>query len=182
MIQTIIPSATYQANILAALQQTGIANTTAGGKARAFCDIVGDQLGILDANKANDIAQSLLPYAYGSNLDLLCQIYGVNQGSLHERSTSALARLPLPSRGPQAETADGLSLLEVSGCAPTGEAHLPCVSVAPGVPGHSSRKPAVYSHPISARSTAFKRKPPRGHGCTASPMGAVVVLLWRGAP
>lgn len=45
MIQTIIPSATYQANILAALQQTGIANTTAGGKARAFCDIVGDQLG-----------------------------------------------------------------------------------------------------------------------------------------
>jgi len=90
MIQTIIPSATYQANILAALQQTGIANTTAGGKARAFCDIVGDQLGILDANKANDIAQSLLPYAYGSNLDLLCQIYGVTQGSLHERSTSAL--------------------------------------------------------------------------------------------
>ncbi len=79
MIQTILSSATYQANILAALQQTGIANATAGGKARAFCDIVGDQLGILDANKANDLAQALLPYAAGSNLDFLCQIYGVTR-------------------------------------------------------------------------------------------------------
>jgi len=34
-------------------------------------------LGLLDANKANDIAQSLLPYALGSNLDFLGQIYGV---------------------------------------------------------------------------------------------------------
>ncbi len=79
MIQTILSSATYQATILADLQQTGIANTTTGGKARAFCDIVGDQLGILDANKANDLAQALLPYAAGSNLDFLCQIYGVTR-------------------------------------------------------------------------------------------------------
>lgn len=47
MIQTVISASTYQANILAALQKTGIANTAVGGKARAFCDIVGDQLGIL---------------------------------------------------------------------------------------------------------------------------------------
>ena len=79
MIQTILSASTYQANLLAALQQTGIANTTPGGKARAFCDILGDQLGLLDANKANDIAQSLLPYALGSNLDFLGQIYGVTR-------------------------------------------------------------------------------------------------------
>ena len=37
--------ALYQLDILAALTQTGIQQTAAGGKARAFCDIVGDQLG-----------------------------------------------------------------------------------------------------------------------------------------
>jgi hypothetical protein len=51
MIQTTISAATYKANILKALQQTGIANTAPGGKARAFCDIIGDQLGTLDSNK-----------------------------------------------------------------------------------------------------------------------------------
>ena len=89
MIQTIISGPTYQANILAALQQTGITNTTAGGKARAFCDIVGDQLGILDANKANDIAQSLLPYAIGSNLDLIGQIFGVPRLAAVDASSAA---------------------------------------------------------------------------------------------
>jgi len=89
MIQTILSASTYQANILAALQQTGIANTTAGGKARAFCDILGDQLGLLDANKANDIAQSLLPYALGSNLDFLGQIYGVTRLPAVDASSSA---------------------------------------------------------------------------------------------
>ena len=89
MIQTILSASTYQANILAALQQTGIANTTPGGKARAFCDILGDQLGLLDANKANDIAQSLLPYALGSNLDFLGQIYGVTRLPAVDASSSA---------------------------------------------------------------------------------------------
>jgi len=87
MIQTTISAATYKANLLKALQQTGIANTAPGGKARAFCDIVGDQLGILDSNKAHDLAQSLLPYATGTNLDELGQIYGVRPGfCLHGRS------------------------------------------------------------------------------------------------
>jgi len=89
MIQTIIDASTYQANILAALQQTGITNATAGGKARAFCDIVGDQLGILDANKANDLAQALLPYATGSNLDLICQIFGVPRLAAVDASSDA---------------------------------------------------------------------------------------------
>ena len=137
MIQTIISGPTYQANILAALQQTGITNTTAGGKARAFCDIVGDQIGLLDANKANDIAQSLLPYAIGSNLDLIGQIFGVprlaavnafsaasdsnfqfyvqsgtfgsiNQGSLSMGEQNKLARLSLGTRR-------GVPLAEVPG-------------------------------------------------------------------
>ena len=35
--------ALYQLDTLAALTQTGIQQTAAGGKARAFCDIVGDR-------------------------------------------------------------------------------------------------------------------------------------------
>ena len=53
------------------------------------CDIVGDQLGILDANKANDIAQSLLPYAIGSNLDLIGQIFGVPRLAAVDASSAA---------------------------------------------------------------------------------------------
>jgi len=37
-------------DILGALTQTGIQQTAAGGKARAFCDIVGDQLGTMESN------------------------------------------------------------------------------------------------------------------------------------
>jgi len=46
-------------------------------------------LGLLDANKANDIAQSLLPYALGSNLDFLGQIYGVTRLPAVDASSSA---------------------------------------------------------------------------------------------
>jgi hypothetical protein len=81
--------ATYKANILAALQQTGIKNTSPGGKARAFCDIVGDQLGILDKNKAGDLAQSLLSDATGTNLDLVCQIFGVTRLASVDASSEA---------------------------------------------------------------------------------------------
>ena len=42
-IQTPKTAALYQLDILAALTQTGIQQTAAGGKARAFCDIVGDR-------------------------------------------------------------------------------------------------------------------------------------------
>ena len=45
MIQTPSTASTYQANILASLQLTGITNTSPGAKARAFTDAVGDQIG-----------------------------------------------------------------------------------------------------------------------------------------
>jgi hypothetical protein len=44
MIQTPGTSSQYQASILAALQTTGITNTSPGAKARAFCDATGDQV------------------------------------------------------------------------------------------------------------------------------------------
>src|SRR5664280_2277970 len=44
MIQTPNSASQYQANILAALQATGITNTSPGAKARAFGDAVGDQV------------------------------------------------------------------------------------------------------------------------------------------
>jgi hypothetical protein len=44
MIQTPSTSSSYQASILAALQTTGITNTSPGAKARAFCDATGDQV------------------------------------------------------------------------------------------------------------------------------------------
>jgi len=45
--------ALYQLDILAALTQTGIQQTAAGGKARAFCDIVGDQLGTMEPTSSS---------------------------------------------------------------------------------------------------------------------------------
>ena len=45
MLDSIGADLPYQLDILAALTQTGIRQTAAGGKARAFCDIVGDQIG-----------------------------------------------------------------------------------------------------------------------------------------
>ncbi len=50
---------------------------------------MGDQLGVLDANKANDLAQALLPYATGANLDFLCQIYGVTRLPATDASSDA---------------------------------------------------------------------------------------------
>ena len=44
MIQTPGTSSSYQASILAALQATGITNTSPGAKARAFSDATGDQV------------------------------------------------------------------------------------------------------------------------------------------
>ena len=44
MIQTPSTASSYQASILAALQATGITNTSPGAKARAFCDATGDQV------------------------------------------------------------------------------------------------------------------------------------------
>jgi prevent-host-death family protein len=48
----------YQLDILGALTQTGITQTAAGGKARAFCDIVGDQLGTMETNEFLNLGQT----------------------------------------------------------------------------------------------------------------------------
>jgi uncharacterized phage protein gp47/JayE len=69
----------YQSEILAALMQTGIRQTSPGGKARAFCDIVGAKLGDLETNQYINISQTLLPYAVGENLDLIGEIFGIRR-------------------------------------------------------------------------------------------------------
>src|ERR1035438_7931103 len=70
-------AALYQLDILGALTQTGITQTAAGGKARAFCDIVGDQLGAMETNEFLNLGQTLIHYAAGANLDFLGEIFGV---------------------------------------------------------------------------------------------------------
>src|ERR1039457_4946326 len=67
----------YQVDILGALTQTGITQTAAGGKARAFCDIVGDQLGTMETNEFLNLGQTLIHYASADNLDFLGEIFGV---------------------------------------------------------------------------------------------------------
>ena len=64
-------------DILGALTQTGITQTAAGGKARAFCDIVGDQLGTMETNEFLNLGETLIHYATGENLDFLGEIFGV---------------------------------------------------------------------------------------------------------
>ena len=78
-ISCLIPSAppAYQLDILGALTQTGIQQTAAGGKARAFCDIVGDQLGKVETNEFLNLGETLIHYATGQNLDFLGEIFGV---------------------------------------------------------------------------------------------------------
>ena len=63
--------------ILQALADTGIRQLAAGGKARAFCDIVSAKLGELDTRQFLNISETLLPFASGMNLDLIGEIYGV---------------------------------------------------------------------------------------------------------
>ena len=89
MIQTPTPSATYQSNILSGLTKTGITNTAPGAKARAFCDAVGDQLGLSESSSFSLMAQNLLPYANNSNLDYLGQIFGITRLQRLDVSTSS---------------------------------------------------------------------------------------------
>ena len=79
MIQQPKAVSMYQAELLSALIQTGIRQTAAGGKARAFCDIVGDKLGEMEARSYAAIGQTLLPYATGTGLDFLGELYGVTR-------------------------------------------------------------------------------------------------------
>lgn len=76
-IQTPLSSSQYAANILAALQATGVSNTTPGGKARAFADSIADQMGLLESNVFIEASQLLLPYATGNALDALGDIYNL---------------------------------------------------------------------------------------------------------
>jgi hypothetical protein len=64
-------------DILGALTQTGIQQTAAGGKARAFCDIVGDQLGTMETNEFLNLGQTLIHYASIDNLNFIGEIFGV---------------------------------------------------------------------------------------------------------
>jgi hypothetical protein len=90
MIQTPSSASAYQANLLAALQTTGITNTSPGAKARALCDAIGDQLAVSEANSFNGIAQSLWPYATKSNLDSLGAIFGKPRLQRQDVNSSAL--------------------------------------------------------------------------------------------
>ena len=67
----------YQADILAALSATGIRQLAPGGKARAFGDIVANELAELENRQFQNIAQSLLPFAADVSLDLIGEIFGV---------------------------------------------------------------------------------------------------------
>jgi hypothetical protein len=65
-------------DILGALTQTGIQQTAAGGKARAFCDIVGDQLGTMETNEFLNLGQTLISFTtLPSNLEFVGEIFGV---------------------------------------------------------------------------------------------------------
>src|SRR5271170_1270816 len=78
-IQQPVSANQFQSNILSALATSGITQLSPGGKARAFADIVGDQLGTTEADIFNMVSQSLLPYATGSSLDLIGDIFGVSR-------------------------------------------------------------------------------------------------------
>lgn len=76
-IQQPTSSTTYQNQILSALAASGITQLSPGGKARAFADIVGDVLGTVETDTFNMVSQGLLPFATGSSLDLIGDIFGV---------------------------------------------------------------------------------------------------------
>lgn len=76
-IQSPQSASVTQQNLLGALQNTGITQVNPGGKARAFADAVGNEIGGLETRSYAAIAQTLLPYATKSNLDFLGEIFGV---------------------------------------------------------------------------------------------------------
>ena len=89
MIQKPKSTQLYQSELLGALIQTGIRQTSPGGKARAFTDIIGDKMGDLDTRTYSNLAQTLLPYATGNNLDFLGEIYGVPRIQRSDVSSSS---------------------------------------------------------------------------------------------
>jgi hypothetical protein len=87
-IQSPVSASTFQQNILSALATSGITQLAPGGKARAFADIVGDQLGTKETDIFNMVSQSLLPYATGNSLDLVGDIFGVPR--LRQRNSTVI--------------------------------------------------------------------------------------------
>lgn len=77
MVQKPKSYAGYQSDILAALVNSGIQQLAPGGKARALCDIVADQLGQLENRQFMNLGETMLPFATGTNLDVIGEIYGV---------------------------------------------------------------------------------------------------------
>ena len=80
----------FQTDILSGLQNTGITQTNPGGKARAFCDIAGSEMGGLESRSYSALGQSLLPFANNDNLDFLGEVYGLPRidGSTASSSSS----------------------------------------------------------------------------------------------
>lgn len=76
-IQTPKSSTQYASEVLAALQTTGITNTTPGGKARALADIISDEMGSLETRVFISATQNLLPYATGNALDAIGAIFNI---------------------------------------------------------------------------------------------------------
>ena len=68
---------TFQAQLLSALQNTGISQSSPGGKARALTDAIGSQMGGLESRSYSALAQTLLPFASGDNLDFIGEIFGI---------------------------------------------------------------------------------------------------------
>lgn len=89
MIQTPKSSATYAAELLAALQSTGITNTSPGGKARALVDIIADRMGDLETRQFVNVSQNLIPFAVTDALDALGDIYGVPRIQAQDASSPA---------------------------------------------------------------------------------------------
>lgn len=79
MIQKPKPFSMYQSDILAALQEVGVKQLSPGGKARAFADVIASTVGQVESRDFNNLAQTLVPYALGENLDFLCEIWGVRR-------------------------------------------------------------------------------------------------------
>lgn len=87
-IQTPKTSLRYAQEVLAALQATGITNTTPGGKARALADILADKMGELETRQFITATQNLLPYATGDALDAIADIYGEARISSQDASSN----------------------------------------------------------------------------------------------
>jgi uncharacterized phage protein gp47/JayE len=86
MIQAPKSLAGYESDLLASLTATGITQTSPGGKARAFTDAVASEMATLDSITYSNIAQTLLPYSSGNNLDYIGAIFGVTRLAAYNSS------------------------------------------------------------------------------------------------